>query len=233
MRKKSIIISIIAILVILAAVIVFIAFKTGGGSGGEGENAVDVHIEGNSIVYDGPMAASGVETAKEIYTDNIDRLIINSQGGEINIGMDLGEWVYDKGLDVEIRNIAFSSAANYVFTAGKNKYLHKDSMVGWHGGVTQDNKNHPILSFLMKKYIEEGKARETEFFNKIGVDQESTVYGLRPEFDKYSEEEGYVGWTYSLSAMEKLGIKNVQLLDGAWEPTAEYKGKKIFTIDEI
>lgn len=146
--------------------------------------------------------------------------------------MDLGEWVYDKGLDVEIKNIAFSSAANYVFTAGKTKYLHKDSMVGWHGGVTQDNDNF-FMKLFMKKYLEEGKKREKEFFEKIKVDQKSTVYGQRPEFDQYSEKQNYVGWTYSLEAMEQLGIKNIKLLDGEWKPAEEYNGKKIFTVTHI
>ena len=58
-------------------------------------------------------------------------------------------------------------------------------------------------------------------------------YGLRPEFDKFTEKDGYVGWTYSLKAMDQLGIKNIVLLDNDWTPAPEYNGKKIFTIDEI
>ena len=34
-----------------------------------------------------------------------------------------------------------------------------------------------------------------------------------------------------LNAMEKMGIKNIYLLDGEWTPAGEYNGKKIFTID--
>lgn len=196
------------------------------------EDHVDVHVEGTSILYDGPMAAEGVEQVKKLYTTDIDRLVLNCPGGEINIGMDLGEWVYDHGLDVEIKNIAFSSAANYVFPAGKNKYLHKDSMVGWHGGATQEHENF-FMELFMKKYLKEGKARETAFFKKIGVDQRSTVYGQRPEFDQYSEKQNYVGWTYSLEAMEQLGINNIQLMDGKWTPAHEYNGKKIFTVTKI
>ncbi len=230
MRKKVIAISAVAVALILAAAAVFMIFFKPNGS--EEENKVDVHVEGTSIVYDGPMADEGVEKVKQLYTKDITRLILNSAGGEINIGMDLGEWVYDHSLDVEIKNIAFSSAANYVFTAGKTKYLHKDSMVGWHGGVTQDNDNL-LMTLFMQKYLKDGKERETAYFKKIGVDQQSTVYGLREEFDKYSEKENYVGWTYSLEAMEQLGIKNIVLMDGEWAPAPEYNGKKIFTVTKI
>ena len=226
--KKKMFITAVAFITVLAVVAVYL-FRP---NGSEAENHVDVHIDGTSIIYNGPMAAEGVEQVKKLYTENIDRLVLNSPGGEINIGMDLGEWVYDKGLDVEIKNIAFSSAANYVFTAGKTKYLHKDSMVGWHGGVTQDNDNF-FMKLFMKKYLEEGKKREKEFFEKIKVDQKSTVYGQRPEFDQYSEKQNYVGWTYSLEAMEQLGIKNIKLLDGEWKPAEEYNEKKIFTVTHI
>ncbi len=189
-----------------------------------------VYLEKNTIVYDGPLTEEGVKTAKNLYSPIICRLVINSSGGEINIGMTLGEWVYDKRLDVEVRNIAFSSAANYVFTAGKNKYLHRDSMLGWHGGATQDNGDM-VMDSVMKKYLADSIARETAFFAKISVNQKSTVYGLNTEFEQYSEENGFVGWTYSLEAMEKMGIKNIYLLDGEWTPANEYNTKKIFTIN--
>lgn len=211
----------------VAAAILF--FKP---SGADEENRLDVHVEGSSIIYNGPMAQEGVAQVKSLYTKEINRLVLNSPGREINIGMDLGEWVYDNKLDVEIKGVAFSSAANYVFTAGNTKYLHKDSMLGWHGGVTQNNDNF-FMNLFMKKYIAEGKKREKAFFEKIGVDQRSTVYGQRHEFDAYSEKENYVGWTYSLEAMEQLEIKNIKLLDNEWSPKEEYNGKKIFTVSKI
>ncbi|MGL4284014.1 hypothetical protein [Eubacterium aggregans] len=173
--KKRIMIILAVVLLLLLSITAFMLLKP---TGTEEENHVDVHVEGSSIVYNGPMVAEGIEQAKQLYSPNITRLVLNSPGGEINIGMDLGEWVYNHGLDVEIKNTAFLSAANYVFTAGRNKYLHKDSMVGWHSGVTQDNDNF-FMKLLMKNYLEEGQTREKAFFEKIGVDQQSTIYGQR------------------------------------------------------
>lgn len=196
------------------------------------QDKVEVFVQGRSIVYSGPLSVDGVAQVKNMTIAEIDRLIINSPGGEVNIGMDLGEWVFEHDWDVEVHKIAFSSAANYVFTAGKTKYLHRDSMVGWHGGITQQNDNF-LLGLFMRSYLREGAAREKAFFAKIGVDQRSTVYGLRQEFDRYSEQQNYVGWTYSLAAMEDLGIKNIRLIDNQWAPASEYHGKKIFTIETI
>lgn len=228
-KKKSKIFFIVAlVLALMSAAFIMTTLNIGGNE----EDKVEVYINGTSIVYNGPMANEGLEKVKQLYTKDINRLVLNSPGGEINIGMSLGEWVYDKGLDVEIKNIAFSSAANYVFTAGKNKYLHTNSMVGWHGGATQEN-NSFFMNLFMRKYLKESKNRETEYFKKIGVEQKSTVYGQRPEFDNYSEKNNYVGWTYSLAAMKQLGIKNIILIDGEWLPAKDYNGKKIFTINEI
>lgn len=193
------------------------------------EEPVRVYREGQSIVYDGPLAQKGIEQAKQLYDPSVTRLVLNSAGGEINLGMDLGEWVFDKQLDVEVRHHAFSSAANYVFTAGKNKYLHADSMVGWHGGATQQEQPW-FMRLLMKRYLAESQVREQAFFAKIGVDQRSTVYGQNPQFAQYAD---YVGWTYSLPAMAQLGIRHVQLMDGQWQPATSYEGKKIFTIERI
>ena len=197
------------------------------------EDVVNVYKEGSFIVYEGGLADEGVDKVKELYTEEVDRLVLNSTGGDINIGMDLGEWVFDNQLDVEIRGEAFSSAANYVFTAGKTKYLHKDSMVGWHGGATQDSGSW-ITDFLLKSYLKKSIAREEAFFDKIGVDQRSTTYGQQDEFYIKYPDENYIGWTYSLESMEKLGIKNIKLIDGEWAPSDSFSdGKKLFTVTDV
>ncbi|MGX9608655.1 hypothetical protein [Acinetobacter sp. T63] len=49
--------------------------------------------------------------------------------------MDLGDLVYVHQLNVEVGQYCFSSCANYVFPAGKVKYLNWCSQLGWHGGA--------------------------------------------------------------------------------------------------
>lgn len=88
--KKRIMIIFAVVLLLLLSITAFMLLKP---TGTEEENHVDVHVEGSSIVYNGPMAAEGVEQAKQLYSPNINRLVLNSPGGEINIGMDLGELV--------------------------------------------------------------------------------------------------------------------------------------------
>lgn len=191
-----------------------------------------VYVEGNSIVYDGLITKEANDTFLKLCTKDVSRLILNSNGGEINLGIDLGELVFDHNLDVEIRDHAFSSAADYVFPAGKNKYLHKNSTLGWHGGASSDYGW--LFSTLMKKYLKKTRNREILFFKKLQIKKEIVSYGQRPEYNKYNDGS-YVGWTYSINALNKLGVKNIILLDGTWEPNyiSSNTGQKIFTIENI
>ena len=132
-----------------------------------------VYILKDSIVYDGDLTVEGIEKAKNLYSKNINNLILNSLGGEINLGMDLGEWVFDKKLNVIVETAAFSSAANYVFPAGQKKFLYKNSFIGWHGGAFQNPQtlyDKFFAKFILKDYIIKAQKRELEFFNKINVD---------------------------------------------------------------
>ena len=126
-----------------------------------------VYILEDSIVYNGDLTVEGIEKAKNLYSKNINNLILNSLGGEINLGMDLGEWVFDNKLNVVVKYSAFSSAANYVFPAGQKKFLYKNSFIGWHGGASQSPQtlyDRIFTKFILKNYIVKAQKRELEFF---------------------------------------------------------------------
>lgn len=198
----------------------------------EEDLAPKVYIYGPSIVYDGDLSEDGIEQVKSLYSKNIENLILNSSGGEINLGMDLGEWVYDNKLNVIVRYNAFSSAANYVFPAGQKKFLYKNSAIGWHGGATQKPNTLSekfFTKFILKDYIIKAQKREELFFKKINVDPKITTLGQLGIYDKYNDD--YIGWTYSLERLNKLGVDNIVLIDEEWEPITEFKDSKLFLID--
>lgn len=193
-----------------------------------------VYVLKDSIVYDGSLTAEGVKKAKNLYSKNINNLILNSRGGEVNLGMDLGEWVFDKKLNVIVKYIAASSAANYIFTAGQKKFLYKNSFIAWHGGAFQAQQTlyeKFFTKFILKDYMTKTRKRELEFFKKINVDYRITILGQQENFKKY--DDSYSAWTYSLNALSKLGVDNIILIDGEWTPITEFKGKKLFIIENI
>ena len=123
----------------------------------------------------------------------------------------IGEWIFDHEIDVIVDEICFSSCANYIFTAGKNKIIEKDAIVGWHGSEQQDPfiaAGYGIsLAELYRRNYDEMKewgaipsgetkeefvesmmmaddydeADEPEFLDKIGVNLYLMVYGMLPD----------------------------------------------------
>ncbi len=180
--------------------------------------AAQVYVEGDYIFYDGDIHEDSIQKVKELYTDNISRIVLNSLGGEINNGMDLGDFIHEKGLDVEIRNTAFSSAANYVALAAKTLYLSPDSLLGFHGGATQDEEAYEGIpaeqKAILDEYLKASKAREDGFYKNIGVNQKITVIGQEERFD--AKAEGNIGYTYSIEALKALGVENIVLTEGVW-----------------
>lgn len=190
-----------------------------------------VYKKDDVIYYKGGVSAEANQKVRNLIDSKTHRLFINSEGGDILLGMELGDLVYHNQLDVEVGDFCFSSCANYVFVAGKTKWIHEKSQIGWHGGAYQvmDFTNDPSMQSAYEAYIKPAQQKETAFFQKIGVKQVSTTYGQHAQFDKYSD---CVGWTYSLKAMSQLGITNVYLLDKVWHPSGSFQGKCIFEVTE-
>ncbi len=176
----------------------------------------------NQIHYDGHLNKEANERLFELYETSItkpDTLVISSSGGGVMLGMDLGDWVYDNEINIVIDKLCASSCANYIFTAGKQKSLKKDSIIIWHGSSWQ--KNIDALVRDGNKSIVDWRKREVSFFKKIEVDYRITVYG----FGRYSlwqyikavfTAEPILGFDYSVEDMGKFGITNVHLVDGHW-----------------
>ena len=189
-----------------------------------------VYKKGNALVYDGYLSLEANRRAAELMGGDIRTLVITSRGGPIEAGMALGRLVVERELDVEVGEYCFSSCANYVFPAGRVKLLHRFGQLAWHGGAAQkmNFEGDPQMEALYKAYIPEATSKEVAFFRQIGVSQESTVFGQRPEYERYAK---CVGWTYTLEMMARFGIRNIILADGIWEPANTFEGKCIFTIE--
>ncbi|EGO8274588.1 hypothetical protein PMT97_05820 [Enterococcus faecalis] len=199
----------------------------------------EVKVEGDALVYKGALYYSGLVKLEKLYKENpkVTRLKLESPGGVTLLGMSFGEFVHKNNLDVEVTGTVFSSAANYIFTAGKKVYLHKDSIIGFHGG--EGDPTEPIEGMEERTKEEqkeyEANARrgynwQTEFFKELGVNPSIVNLGQDKKYEKYSDEK-IVGWTYTLEVFKKLGIKNIELVDGEWNtPTDMGDGESLFVI---
>jgi len=193
---------------------------------------------GNAIFYKGDITSASNTSVKNILREyKIDSLIIDSEGGNVGYGIELGNLVYNHHLDVKVENLCVSSCANYVFTAGKRKILEPGSLVVWHGSVIQKDFNtidfseiekevgHEMNSgereAFSKKYFNALniiKKRQRDFFKKIATSQEVTIIG--------QEMNCHCLWTLMPSDMAKFGIKNV-IYPSGYLPQIKDKDVKI------
>lgn len=90
------------------------------------------------IRYFGPIDMDRVEKFKRLYQAG-DRLLINSNGGSLYAGIEMGNFIHQKRMSVEVIDLCMSSCANYVFLAGETKILNKNALVVFHGGPKQAN----------------------------------------------------------------------------------------------
>ena len=151
--------------------------------------------------------------------DQITTIRVNSPGGVTDEGILIGQWIFEHGIDVIVEELCFSSCANYIFTAGKNKIIENDAIVGWHGSEQQDPfiaAGYGIsMAELYARQFDEMKQwgetlpgetkedfvasmleqdaddydKEPRFLDRIGVNLYIMVYGLLPDQFDYYVNE--------------------------------------------
>ena len=121
----------------------------------QGLPTVDISVDGSTVVIRGDMDIDFYERFLDAVRgkeDTIRTVHIDSGGGVTTEGIKLGEWMFERKVDVVVENLCFSSCANYVFTAGKNKTIKSDSIVGWHGSEQQDEYIARSMGLSVEEY---------------------------------------------------------------------------------
>lgn len=206
------------------------------------ESETTVVLDGNKVIYAGDIGEEANTTLFELYRKNkqINTLKIKSKGGEINVGMELAEFVYTNKLNVEVDDYCFSSCANYVFPSGMKKIIGKNAIIGFHGGAsstefdgneldTLSEKERKATLAFMAEYLQHALKREALFFSMVGVEQKITTLGQNKAFSKFNEA-GFKGWHYSIDALTKLGVTNISVIDPPWEYKPFDNETKLFEI---
>lgn len=184
--------------------------------------------QGEAISYVGEMEEPAIIQVENLIKNThgkVKRLVIDSGGGDVNLGMDLAGLVLENSLDVVVENVCGSSCANYVFPAGKTKHINPNAVVVWHGSAIQEGLENPpglenlefsagkkpsiavqrrLLEEAIEghaKYIADIKLRQASFYARLGVDERVTVIGQQL---KAAQE-----WTLTPEDMAYFGIGNV------------------------
>jgi hypothetical protein len=191
------------------------------------EQDIWVERSGGTVIYRGRLTEQGLDALRNAGGDpQVTTLLIESSGGEIVVGMDFGNWVAERELNVIIDHACLSSCANYVFTAGRQKEIQPGAVVAWHGSAKQPGLLEQLHQLVEQdiasqglpaheqqreltrarranvRYLTGAIRKQDEFFYRVGVDEYVTRIGN----DRY----GVRGFFYlSVDDMAEFGIANV------------------------
>ena len=183
-----------------------------------------IRTRGPSLLYTGPITQGSVARARGLLeaSPQITEVVIHSEGGDVEAGMDFGEAIHERALDVRIvGGLCMSSCANYVFPAGRRKIIDPDSLVLWHGSMlqeglardvdfsrAQDQLGRPLTRFerwqarrAARDFVRRTGRRQDRFYDRIGVDGAITVIGQR--------QGCRCNWTLSIDDMALFGVREV------------------------
>lgn len=162
----------------------------------------------DTVVYFGELTSDGLDHLKSTDRGTAKALLIRSGGGDVSVGMDFGDWVFERGLDVIVDEVCLSSCANYVFTAGRRKFILPGALVAWHGNTRQNSAVTTIDALpraqqgQARKSLFEWRTREAAFYQKIGVSECLDRIGI--------DALGVHGlYTMSREDLGKFGVKDV------------------------
>lgn len=167
-----------------------------------------VLVSGKTVVFQGLIYAATVdEFVRAVEQHDANRVLIASGGGHVAPALRMARVIHDRGMDVEVFGLCFSSCANYIFPAGKNKSITALGLVGWHGNMQHLLHLHgtgkvPITGAFLEE-VTTLAAQEAEFYQTIGVDAFVTWFGKLPPYN--------VRDTYFLTPndMARFGIRDV------------------------
>ena len=209
-------------------------------------NANPKELDQATLVLKGNIGKELYEYYKNNVSVKTESVIVTSLGGEVEYGLMIGNDIFDRKLNVIVRDYCFSSCANYIFLAGKKKIIEKDSVLGFHGiafsvlggaeieKIIRESKGDFINNYqasdfaLIEKF--EGRdidlyIKELEFFRRIKA-KKYILSNFSGNFlideKKYGSMfpfEEIVIWPSSKLLKQCYNIKNV---DDRFRPTDEF-----------
>lgn len=211
-------------------------------------DTAQVFVDRNELVYFGELDQQANARLFALYDGLKDKpatLSIRSAGGPTGAGLELGQWVRDRKLDVKVMEYCMSSCANYVFPAGIHKVVSNFAVIGLHGGLSSasfslniDPDTQKMLDALppeqrkawMDKTMSQLMAsikpdadNEQAYLKALGVRADYVTLGQQERYKHLQDDPKTAGWTYSLEDFGRLGIRDITVINPPWRPGSALK----------
>ena len=192
----------------------------------------EIYSRGDVLYYNGKITdTSYVAVLNLTINHDIKKISINSIGGDARNAMEIGDYIYKNGLSVDVRSVCASACANYIFPAGKNKYLGNNSYLLWHGGVNGPEREVTVSGniskddFFMLQEFKKLKNDDIAFYRRIGV---NIRVSFCPQLkDDYKERFPEKWFSYPPEDLEKFGIKNIHYAISASQWVLSMRNKHV------
>lgn len=234
-----------------AACLVLLSFLAASPLASSAPETTQVYLDNGELHYIGGLDEQANARLFALYdslTTKPSVLSIRSKGGEIKLGMALGRWVRERGLDIEVMEFCLSSCANYVFPAARRKTVSNFAVIGYHGGPSSGQvgfsaslqkiiddmapaQRKAFVDDLNKSIAADGKA-ERAYLRSIGVSEDLSTLGQQPRYQKLLKADPDVlGWTYSLAGFARLGVHGITVINPPWKPGSAMRKHRVVLIE--
>lgn len=187
---------------------VLLLFATLAFTGCATRQSVPLTISGETALIRGHITNETAQSFTEALSgQRISRVLLDSSGGLVEPALGIARQIRDRQLDVEVIGNCFSSCANYIFPAGRNKSISGLGIVAWHGNIHHLLYLHGTGQRLLPEqdlpHLKNLAAQEDEFCASIGVDGYICWFA---KVEPYKVQNLYF---LSPEDMARFGLKNV------------------------
>lgn len=159
---------------------------------GDAERPSLVKVIEQGFCIDGPVNANThkeIASGLEVWEKSRPLIIvIRSTGGDVDAALDIADTIEDYNTTIVASQFCASSCANYILPAGKKRYVQRDTLLMFHGGVTFDSLNEvarqlqaiseidqridPLVELeSIRKDLNKKIDRQERFLEKVGIDR--------------------------------------------------------------
>ena len=210
-------------------------------------------IEGETLTYIGGINAAGLAALNEAVRDlprgQVTKTLVNSGGGDTNVGIYIGSIIADLKPDLTIDVGCFSSCANFIAPAAASITIRENAFLGWHGNdrgfqIVANQKGITLREHL-RASVTAGSAEsgtdidawldkavptlealiveEAALYERIGLPNDTfAICGVGTRFDDRLTGDQR-GWGFSIADMARLGLPPV-----AYEGPGAYEDNPAF-----
>ncbi|MFG1173409.1 hypothetical protein AAFN90_07400 [Erwiniaceae bacterium CAU 1747] len=193
-----------------------------------------IAVRNGTLFFDGEIVkGSAAALHQQLEMRRVEKVSFNSMGGDVKEAMAMGREIHRRKVDVEVRNVCASACANYIFPAGKNKFVTQNAYLLWHGSLhspaadiatVSGGKDHAPGELVASPEFIALKEQETQFYQQIGVSSDMPWCPQRQADYREKFPEKWFSW--SQANLARFGVNHVRFATGAarWQSTMSDRG---------